>query len=377
MVMVKKNILDNVPGMYKIDTGKMLDLAESAPLLCMRALKLARSQLKKKYKMPKAPKRIVFAGMGGSAIGGEILRDWMIAEGCRIPVEVVRDYSLPEHLKGAGTLLVAVSYSGNTEETLSCFLDALDAGCALSAITSGGRLQEAAQRLNVPLILVPTGIPPRSAIPYLLFSSIVLCEQISTMPIKRKTVSDAVSVLETLSKKLRASSPSNRNPSKKLAQNVKGTIPIVYGFGPYASIASRTKAQFNENGKTVAFSEVFPELNHNATVGWGGGSLSKKCSVIILRDELLESKAISARIETTKGIAFSKNAANVLEIKAKGRGVLARMLSVMYVGDFASIYLAMLKGIDPTPVPVISKLKSILASKTQTIKRIDARIKRL
>jgi len=390
MKMAKPGSLDDVASMYLVDKDKMLDLAETAPQLSRRALELARTQLKQyKDALLSAPpvERIVFTGMGGSAIGGEIVRDWMIARKCSIPVEVVRDYSLPQHLMGRGTLLVAVSYSGDTEETLSCAIDAIKdntadgsagGGCRLVAITSGGRLQELAGRLKAPLITVPSGIPPRSALPYLLFSAIALCEKIPGLPIKEGDgeIEDAMRVFEELSKVLRPASPLSRNPSKKLAKAVMGTIPIVYGFGPYSSIASRMKAQFNENGKTVSFSEVFPELNHNSTVGWsGGGPLPSKCSIILLRDESLESAAITARIDATKRLAFSGNAHSVLEIKAKGKGILARMLSVMYVGDFASIYLALLKGVDPTPVPVISKLKGELARKTDTMRGIDGRIR--
>jgi glucose/mannose-6-phosphate isomerase len=170
--------------------------------------------------------------------------------------------------------------------------------------------------------------------------------------------------------------PTRNNKAKQFATELMENIPVVYGFSQYSSIAQRLKAQFNENSKVPSKHEVFSELNHNETVGYDAPeSLTKKLSIILIRDQQ-EPPEIRNRIETTKNLVFGR-ASKVLEIWAEGKGKLARMLSVMGVGDFASVYLAILQNKDPTPVKIIDRVKSELAKKTRMKERFEAELAKL
>jgi len=186
-----------------------------------------------------------------------------------------------------------------------------------------------------------------------------------------------VKTLKDIREEVRSSSPTERNPSKKLALDLEGLIPMVCGFAPFEAVATRIKTQFNENGKTPAKAEFFPELNHNETLGWGGlRRLTKNFGVVLIRseDEPLE---IRTRIEVTRNLVLEGGAGRVLEIWAKGSGRLAKMFSTMYVGDFASVYLGILYGIDPTPTPIIDELKRLLEAKLNKAQELRKRVEKL
>jgi glucose/mannose-6-phosphate isomerase len=355
-------ILDGLKKVKEVDKSDMLSLLVKTPYCCRDAIKRTKqTSLPTKVK----PKNIVIVGMGGSAIGGEILKDWL-RDDLPIPIEVSRDYILPAYVN-KDTLVIANSYSGNTEETLSAFLAAKKRNCMTIAITSGGQLEAFCKKLQVPHVSIPKGLPPRVAVPYLFFPLPVLMKKIGILSNKGDELEETIQVLEEISMANSISAPTETNKAKKLAQELMGTIPIIYGFRQYGAIAHRLKTQFNENSKIPAKHDVFPELNHNETVGWEAPeTLTKNFSVILIRDpeEPLE---IRNRIETTTSLAFSR-AKKVLEIEAEGQGKLARMFSVLCVGDFASVYLAILQGKDPTPVKIIDRVKKELAKANITEK---------
>ncbi|MEJ2242712.1 MAG: SIS domain-containing protein [Candidatus Bathyarchaeota archaeon] len=227
-------------------------------------------------------------------------------------------------------------------------------------VTSNGKLANFCKRLHTHHVIIPSGLQPRAAIPYLFFPFPIFMQKLGILTDIEDELEESIRVFEKISKENAVEVPSEKNKAKKLALDLKETIPTIYGFREYTSIAHRLKAQFNENSKLPSKSDVFPELNHNETVGYGAPEyLIKKHSVILIRDPK-EPKEIRNRIETTKKLVFTK-ANKTLEILAEGEGKLAKMLSVMCVGDYVSVYLAILQNIDPSPVKIIDEVKSELA----------------
>jgi len=361
-------ILDQLDNIKRIDKSDMLSHLMKTPGYCRDAMNRARQ-----IKVPERvkPQNIVVAGMGGSAIGGEILKDWLRDE-LPIPLEICKDYSLPAYAS-KDTLFFVNSYSGNTEETLSAFIDGVRRKCTTITITSGGHLQSFSKELQVPHITIPGQLPPRVAMPYLFFPIPVLMERMNLIPNVDEYLQETVRVFEKVGEENSPENPTEDNPAKKLALALLETIPIIYGFGEYQSVAHRLKTQFNENSKIPSKHDVFPEINHNETVGWEAPSfLTKNYSIILIRDPN-EPPEIRRRIETTKSMVFHK-ARKVLEIHAKGEEKLEKMFSILSTGDFASVYLAILQGVDPTPVGIIDKVKKDLGKKFNMVKKLRAEL---
>lgn len=347
---MSSTILDNLKAIQKIDKNDMLSFCVDAPKHCERAAKQAKAFL---FDCPK-PKSIIVAGMGGSAIGGELLKDWA-TDRIAVPIEVCRDYFLPAYADKK-TLVFVVSYSGETEESLSVFLEAIKKKCMLVCISSGGTLHEFAEKLSVPHLRVPSGMAPRATLPYLFMPLPILLEKIGLVSNVDSEISDTIKALKRVSDANSPRKPLQDNFSKKLASNICGTIPVIYGFGFYRAAAQRFKTQFNENSKVPAKWEFFPEINHNEIVGWEGAQKLAECfSTIFIRDND-EPKMIRQRIETTKDL-IRKESVQTFEVNSVGKSRLAKMLSIICVGDFTSVYLAILRGIDPTPVKTINLLK--------------------
>jgi glucose/mannose-6-phosphate isomerase len=359
--------LDNVDEIKKIDQSNMLSFCVQAPEQYGNAAKLA-SQFKIDYPKPEA---IIVAGMGGSAIGGELLKDWA-RDRVTVPIDVCREYHLPAYAN-KNTLVLATSYSGETEETLSVFLEALRRRCMVTCISSGGTMTEFAEKLSIPHLVVPGGMPPRATLPYLFLPLLGILIKAGLAREVDTEFSENIKVLKQVSSENSPERPLSDNLSKKLASNVNGTVPTVYGFGFYRAAAQRLKTQFNENSKNPSKWESFPELNHNEIVGWEQARELAKCFSVILIRDAEEPKEISERIEFTKE-TISKGADKLFELWSSGKSNLARISSVICVGDFTSVYLAVLRGIDPTPVRTIASLKERLKKtgmKEKTVRELQ------
>ncbi len=347
---VPKAILDNLEEIKEIDKSGMLSFCLKASEQYREAAKISR-KLSIDYVKPRT---IVIVGMGGSGIGGELLKDWA-RDKVVVSIEVSREYSLPKYAN-KNTLAIIASYSGETEESLSAFLDAIKRKCMVFCVSSGGTLLQFAEKLSVPYLRIPSGMPPRAALPYLFLPMLMILDKTGLVSSVNSEFSEAIKILETVSVENSPENPVKDNFSKTLASNISGTVPVVYGFGFYRSVAQRFKQQFNENSKVPSKWESFPELNHNEIVGWEGSEkLTKLFSTIFLRDRI-EPEEIRYRIETTKEL-ISTESSKVFEVWSFGKGKLAKMLSTICVGDFASVYLAVLRGVDPTPVKTITLLK--------------------
>jgi len=377
----KTTILDKVDEIKKIDKSGMLTHCLKTAEYCQDVISCAEkleipekvSISKKRIVTYQKPQNIVIAGMGGSAIGGEILRDWLRDE-ISISIEVCNDYALPAYAN-RHTLVFAVSYSGETEETLNMFADAIHRKCMIIAITSDGHLLTFVKELQLPHVMIPAGLPPRAALPYVFFPLPILMEKIGALADKRSEIEESMHVIKIVSEENSPQIPTKNNSSKKLALQLKDSVPVIYGFRQYGAIVHRLKTQFNENSKVPSRYEVFPELNHNEVVGWEASEdLTKIFSVLLIRDPK-EPNEIKNRIEATKSIALQK-AGRVLEIYAKGEGKLAKMFSVLHLGDFASVYLAILRGVDPVPVKTIDKIKMAMKKKFDAIEKVENAIRK-
>ncbi len=368
----KADILDNLNEIKKIDKSGMLELQKKVPEFIQDAIERARNlvvpsdiEIKGKKLKYYNFSQIIGVGMGGSAISFDFLRSFLRYANVKIPVESNRDYNLPPYAD-ENTLVVLISYSGNTEETLSCFLDAIEKGCPVVALTSGGILEAFCLKFGLPYVKLPSGLPPRASLPYLFFPLLIVLEKLNIHPSFEKETLAVVKVLKELKDELKPETLIIDNLAKRIAICLYNKIPLIYGHTFFDGVAYRLKSQFNENTKILAFPAVFSELNHNEIMGWEAADekLIEPFYPILIRDPD-EPPAIKARIEISRDQIILKKKKQVIEIMARGEGVLAKMFSVTYIGDFTSVYLAILYGTDPTPVDSISLLKSQLAERTK------------
>ncbi len=351
--------LDDVPSIKDIDKENMLEDIQGLASQCQAAVSLAR-----RVELVSLPKidSIVVLGMGGSGVGGDMAR-FLFEPELEVSFAVVKGYDLPAHI-GKDSLVFAVSYSGNTEETLSTFDEAVRRKANLIVITSGGALKERALSADIPVIEVPSGHQPRAALGYIFFPILVSLERLGFIPDQSGDIKEALEVLKSESDRYSMDVPIDKNDTKKLAIEIQGKMPIIYGFEGIGEAACyRWKTQFNENGKSPAYWHVFSELDHNELLGWEQiRDISKSFHIIILRSSY-EHRRITKRVGITISI-MKDSIGGVSEVWAKGESRLAQLLSLIYTGDFVSTYLAVLKGIDPSPVYKIQHLKEELAKST-------------
>ncbi len=336
------------------DPAGMLELLQRVPQMCEQAWGLTADR-----PVPAmSPRAVVALGMGGSGIGGDLLRAVLFDEPAP-PVVPVKDYRVPG-FTGADTLVLACSYSGHTEETLTAYEDASARGARCVVITSGGKLLARAREQRHPAIVVPAGLPPRAALPYLFLPMLAVLSRTGSVRAFDADVQEAVHALRRVRDEQGPDRPDS--PARRLAEQLPGRIPVIYSAVPFLEpAAERWKDQFNENAKQFAVWNTFPELNHNETVGWGlDPALARVLHVILLRDAS-EPERLALRAAITRDLALSR-AAGIDEVRAAGSGKLARLLSVILIGDYTSWYLALLRNVDPTPVPVIDELKRRLAA---------------
>ena len=303
-------------------------------------------------------KNVIICGMGGSAIGGDILRTWGLHE-APVPIIVNRDYHIP-HFAGQDTLVIAVSYSGNTEETLQAYQGARERGAAIICVTSGGKLADLARKNGDGLALIPGHLVPRAASGYLLAPVALILEQLSLLPGAREAVMETAQLLEIMQEGLSPEADPDKNRAREIAACLRDSLPLIWGVtGTTEAAAMRWKGQINENAKAPAFFSLFPELDHNEIVGFElPEEILSRTVVIILRDRASQDR-IDQRIEISKEIILPQVKA-VVEVEGAGTSLLARIYSLIYIGDHVSYYLALDNGIDPTPVKAIDHLKNEL-----------------
>jgi glucose/mannose-6-phosphate isomerase len=298
---------------------------------------------------------LIVCGMGGSAVGGDLARG---ALGDRLtrPLVTVRGYELPSWATPESVVLCS-SYSGDTEETLACYDAAGALGAMRIAATTGGRLAEAARADNVPVIGLPSGLQPRAAVAYMLVSTLEIAAIASVAPGVRTEIDAASALLEELATEWGPAAPGDSR-AKQVAERIFDSCACVYGAGPTAPAAYRWKTQINENAKLPAFAAELPEADHNEIVGWDGAPTLGSFLGVFLEDTDQHPRT-RRRIELTSELIASRGAGTLM-IESRGENPVARLLSLVLLGDLVSIYLAVLRGIDPTPVKVIEQLKAEL-----------------
>lgn len=300
---------------------------------------------------------IVLAGMGGSAITGNLLKSILLDE-LKIPFEIHRNYELPKYVD-KHSLIICSSYSGSTEETLSAFDAALKRGCNVLCISTGGKLADIAKKNNIPLIKIPSGLMPREALGY---SFAPLLTVLGRIGLAKDYTSELKKCAEQLGKwNDQYLFESENNPALDTAKKLAGKIIIIYS-GPdrFDSVALRFKGQVCENAKQLVFCNVFPEFNHNELVGWElSPSYTDKFVVVILRDKD-DQRQIARRMDAVKEILDGKDV-EVIELFSKGDSGLERIFSLIQFADFVSYYMALINKVDPSPVNLIDYLKQRLA----------------
>lgn len=332
---------------------RMDELIDNFPQQLSEALQIGRAA---KFTAPKVPiNNVVVTGLGGSGIGGNLVGDLVESE-LQVPFNVNKDYFLPNYV-GENTLVIASSYSGNTEETLSAFEIALRKNAKIVCISSNGTLLEAARQYGLDSVTVPGGNPPRASLGY----SVV--QQLFTL-YGLNLISNAFELeLESTIKLLNEQKEDIQFKAKAIAAKLVNKIPIIYATTPMATVAVRFRQQINENGKMLCWHHVIPEMNHNELVGWR--IKSEQWVVIFLRSDADDYERNQQRIAINKEIIGEyAREDNIIDIQAEGASFIQRAFYLIHLTDWVSFYLAELHGVDPVEVDVIDFLKGSLAGES-------------
>jgi glucose/mannose-6-phosphate isomerase len=301
------------------------------------------------------PTNIVIAGMGGSALAAGMVKSWMNVP---VPFEVVRAYEVPAYVDET-TLVIASSYSGNTEETLSALANAEMKGAKIAVIAAGGRLAELARKRAYSLAVLPASLQPRMAVLHNLRALARLLESFSVVSGKSEEIAANAEWLAQEVENWKPEVATTDNYAKQLALEAVGKTPVIYAGSLMASLAYKWKIGFNENAKNLAFYNELPEFNHNEFMGWTSHPIEKPFAIFNLVSSF-EHPQILRRFEVSDRLLSGKRP-HAITVNLKGDNVIGQMLWAGILGDFVSIYVATLNNVDPTPVDLIEKLKKELA----------------
>jgi glucose/mannose-6-phosphate isomerase len=325
----------------------MYDLIRDFPDHLQEALSIGR---KAKLGAPQGPyANVVVTGLGGSGIGGRIAAQ-AVAHEAACPIEVYSNYYLPAYV-GKGSLVIACSYSGNTEETLAAMQQALDKGARVVCITSGGTMLDIAKAKGLDHIVIPGGNPPRTMVAYSLTQQFFILKHFGIIR------SDFEASIARAAGQLKAGQAAIQAEGKDLAEKLHGKRAIIYSEASTEAVCIRFRQQLNENSKELCWHHAIPEMNHNELVGWAGGD--KSLAVVIFR-HADDHERSQMRMEINKTV-FAKHTPHIHEVWSKGDDRLGRQLHLVHLGDWASWYLAEKKGVDATEIAVINMLKGKLA----------------
>ncbi len=357
MVATKLSLLDQPEKCSSLDPHGMRGLIEGFPDQFRSA---ATNALSLRLSPPACVRTLIVAGLGGSAIGGDVVRS-ILGDSLRLPMLVSRDYKIPGCVDST-SIVFACSYSGNTEETLSAYDQACAAGSTVICITSGGLLAKRAHADGRLIVSIPGGMPPRAALGYSALALLGSMQAMGLTPDMKDALEETAALVASLAERYGAEIPTDINPAKTLAISLFGRIAAIYGgSGLLDSAAARWRGQIEENAKNLALHHLLPEMNHNEILGWQCPKAPlRHVAVVFLRDSG-DHPQIQRRFELTRRIV-AKGAASVHEVWSEGNSTMARIFSVLYLGDFVSLYLAFLNGVDPTRIDSIDYLKRELRS---------------
>lgn len=339
------------PDLLKLDSSDMLSKVAGLPDQLRSGMDLAGEAWKPLAGLK--PQNLVIAGMGGSAIGAEILKAFVV-DRLPVPIDICRDYNLP-HFVGEGSLVICSSYSGNTREALACFDAALGSGARLGCVCSGGDLLARAQEHSVPYLKLPGGYPPRAAVGYSFAALLGLVVHTGMVGYGEDEVEECSETLEGLCK-VYSSSDEGQNAALLIARDLLRRVPLVYCGNCLAAVALRWKNQFCENSKKLAFVGILPEMTHNDIMGWEVDHAGIEPGVVFLRSPR-EHPGVASRFPFLRDVV-TKTGDFCGEFWGTGTGLLTQVFSLILLGDYASVYLALLRGLDPTPIATIDEMKS-------------------
>lgn len=346
------SLLNDTARLIHADPAGMLGFLHRLPDMAQGAF-----QRGKAVPLPlKRPRHLLICGMGGSAISGDLARN-LLFDSCEVPISVSRHNTLPSYM-GPEDLVILLSYSGNTAETLGCLTDAISRKVPCALVTSGGQFRVLADEHQLPVVSVEPGWMPRAALGELYFALLGLLSQLpgAEWIAPEATVEQLLADRETYNMEV----PEFENPAKQLAAKLYQKTPILFGVHPSTeAVAMRWKAQVNENSKMTALIGIFPELTHNEIVNLAHARHANHVMVILRDPE--DSTLLQRQLGFARDI-MRPMVDEVVELQGKGPDRLARQLSLVYLGDYVSVYLALMAGVDPTPVTAIFGLKDRMAA---------------
>jgi glucose/mannose-6-phosphate isomerase len=346
----------------EFDAGDMLGAIAGLPRQLTAGYAVAREHLAGVFGRagpaapPARPTGLAVFGMGGSAIGADLI---LAATGLGVPVAVVRGYEVPAWI-GPETLVIAASYSGETEETLACTAVALERGCAPVCVASGGALAALASERGLPLVTIPGGGQPRASLGYLAMPILAALSAAGLAPPADAGVAEAAELLRAGNTGYGPDATGPANEAKALAARLYKRQAVVYGAGLTVPAARRWKGQINENAKAPAFWNELPELDHNELMGWTSLPHVAAASLAVFLEDGRADERLRRRAALTAG-ELEARGVECVHVAARGASRLARLFSLVQLGDYASFYLALLYGVDPTPVGAIQAFKAKLA----------------
>ncbi len=297
---------------------------------------------------------VIIAGMGGSGWPGLILKSWPRLS---VPFEVISDYNLPSYANDK-TLVISSSYSGNTEETLSTLQNAQELGAQIVVVASGGMLMDEAKKKGHTLFAIPAGIQPRMATLYFLNAYVKILSAAGLTVGDISELSAASEWLRGELAQLGADVPTSKNQAKQIAQELMGRSVVVYSGPLLFPAAHKWKICMNENAKNTAWDDQYPEFNHNEFIGWSSHPVEKPFAVVEIRSQL-EHPRVQKRFTVTERLLSGKRPSPIV-VEPKGDTLLKQLLWGIAMGDFVSVYLALLNNVNPTPVDLVEKFKVAL-----------------
>lgn len=342
--------------MTEIDTSNMYDILKNFHSQISEAVEIGKSS--EFFSFDKyGIKNIIINGLGGSAIGGDLIRSYTHYNST-VPVYINRNYHLPG-FAGKDTLSVISSYSGNTEETISAYKESKSKECRIICISSGGKVEKMALEHKDRFVKIPGGLQPRCALGYSFFVLLTVLSEFPFLSLENENIKNVIENIKRDSEIYSLFDP-EKNKALKIAKQLFNKLPVIYSSNDILDVVNlRWRGQISENAKQLAYGNVYPEMNHNELVGWEKNrDILNKIIVVFLKD-IDDNERIKTRMEITEEI-YKKHASDVISVSGEGETRLERIFNLIYLGDWVSYHLALLNKVDPTPVDAITYLKEKL-----------------
>jgi len=347
------NLLDKIKQIQKLDKSNMSDFIADLPEKCSKAYTLSQKIILPKDYQSANIENVVVCGMGGSGIGGELVKN-IVTDQIKKPFIIIRDWDLPKMID-KNSLVFLVSYSGNTKETLSCAKKALEVKAKIFVITQGGELKKFAQNNKLPIFNFQYKAPPRASLSHLLMPILVVLEKNRIVDLKKLQIPQNLKILKEFNQLFYPQTPTEKNMAKNLAFLIFDHLPIIIAPTNLSGVARRWKTQFAENGKNFSFFEAEPTIFHNFVESRFPRRLKDEFAFLLLENLKKQTRSKKSLNEFEK--LLEKKSICWEKIPQFGEDIFAQILSLILLGDWISFYLAILNQVDPTPVKQIEAIK--------------------